>query len=348
MELAGTDPAISLPPLHAHTFTVLRSLTHEHFTSGQAIAGALGVSRATVWPAVRQLEALGLQIHKLRRQGYRLARPYDAIDAAAVARALGDAAPFYRVDAVDVCASTNTAVLGAAHMPPHPARVLVAELQTAGRGRRGRGWVSGLGTSLTFSVLRQFDGGAATLSGLSLAVGLAVARALEELGAQGVALKWPNDVLLALPGGAGHGKLGGILIELAGDALGPTRAVIGVGLNVRLPAAARETLATGAGLAAADLGDAGVMAARNRVLATVLRQLHATLEVFGRAGFAALRADWDARHAYQGRTVTLINEGRIEKSGVADGVDDAGALRVRTGRGIETIVSGELSLRPLA
>ena len=333
--------------MHAHVFTTLKHLSHAGFTSGAAIGAALGVSRATVWQAVRQLEELGVEVYKVRRQGYRLARPYDALDAAAVTRALGAAAAAYAVATVDTCASTNTAILAADELPAPAARVLATELQTAGRGRRGRGWVSGLGTSLTFSVLRNFGGGMATLSGLSLAVGLAVARALEELGAQGVRLKWPNDLLLALPAAPGpsgdHAKLGGILIELAGDALGPTRAVIGIGLNVRLPQEARAR----AGQPVADLLDAGLAVARNRVLAAILRHLHSTIDAFDRDGFAALRADWDARHAYQDREVVLLNDGKVEKTGVVAGVAADGGLRVRTARGIETVVSGEVSLRPL-
>lgn len=333
--------------MHAHAFATLKHLTHTGFTSGEAIGAALGVSRATVWQAIRQLEELGVEVQKVRRQGYRLARPHDALDAGAVTRALGDAAASYTVATVDMCESTSTAILADDEIPTPGARVLAAELQTAGRGRRGRGWVSGLGTSLTFSVLRRFDGGMATLSGLSLAVGLAVARALEELGAQGVRLKWPNDVLLALPPatdqGVGHAKLGGILIELAGDALGPTRAVIGIGLNVRLPAEARAR----AGQPVSDLLDAGLAVARNRVLAAVLRHLHWTIDVFNREGFEALRAQWDASHAYQDCEVVLLHDGRVEKTGTVIGADTGGGLRVRTARGIETVVSGELSLRPL-
>ena len=347
------QPSPATFALHAHAFPVLRHLTHENFVSGEAIAQALGLSRATVWQAIRQLEGLGMEIHKVRRQGYRLARPFDALDAAAVTRALGTATERYQVATVDACPSTNSNILPLARdIQSGVAQVLATELQTAGRGRRGRPWVSGLGTSLTFSVLRSFDGGLAALSGLSLAVGLAVAQALEELGAQGVALKWPNDVLLRRTDG--FAKLGGILIELSGDALGPTRAVIGIGLNVRLPEAARaEVAAPGSRLtdapqaqAVADLAEAGLQVARNRLLAGILRHLDAVLNTFAGEGFAAVRGAWNMRHAYQGAEVRMINEGKVEKTGVVEGVDAGGALRLVTAKGIETVVSGELSLRP--
>ena len=331
------------PALSAHAFATLRQLTHEHFVSGEAIAQSMGLSRATVWQAVRQLEALGLEIHKLRRQGYRLARPYDALDAQVIARALGAAAPGYELSIVDTCASTNSEILQLPATAPGVARLLCAELQTAGRGRRGRAWQSGLGTSLTFSVLRQFDSGLAALSGLSLAVGLAVAQALEELGARDAALKWPNDVLLKRD--TGHAKLGGILIELSGDALGPTQAVIGIGLNVRLPEAARVIPPTPGALPIADLAEAGLEVARNRLLAALLRQLQGVLDRFDREGFAALRGAWNKRHAYQGCEVLILNDGRLDRSGVVEGVDAGGTLRLITTTGIETVVSGDVSLR---
>jgi BirA family biotin operon repressor/biotin-[acetyl-CoA-carboxylase] ligase len=345
MEL--TAPPLSL---HAHAFAALKHLTHEQFVSGEAIAQRLGISRATVWQAMRQLEELGLELYKVRRQGYRLARPYDALDAQAIARALGPLASGYEVSTVNACGSTNSDILTLAALPANVSRVLATELQTAGRGRRGRAWVSGLGNALTFSVLRNFDTGLAALSGLSLAMGLAVAQALEELGAQGVKLKWPNDVLLQ--SGDAFSKLGGILIELSGDALGPTRAVIGIGLNIRLPDAAREQIGQPAAHAPAqspaDLAQASLQVSRNRLLAGILRHLHAVLATFEREGFGALRGAWNAHHAYQGSEVVMINEGRIEKSGVVEGVDANGALRLTTSKGLETVVSGELSLRPAA
>jgi BirA family biotin operon repressor/biotin-[acetyl-CoA-carboxylase] ligase len=96
----------------------------------------------------------------------------------------------------------------------------------------------------------------------------------------------------------------------------------------------------------ADLADAGLQVARNRLLAAVLRHLQATLDTFEREGFSALRGAWNARHAYQGAQVSMINEGRVEKGGTVEGVDAGGALRLRTPTGVETVVSGELSLRP--
>lgn len=324
--------------LFAAAFALLRALRASKGADTAQLQAAAGA--ANVADALGALHALGVEVIGDARQGYRLARPFDALDAAIVSQMLETAAPRYRVAIADLCASTNSDILPlAADLPPGMAQVLAAELQTAGRGRRGRSWVSGLSTSLTFSILRRFDAGLPAQAGLSLATGLAVAQALEELGARGVALKWPNDILL--PQGDAWAKLGGILIELAPEPAG-TRAVIGIGLNVRLPAQAREQVDA----AVADLADAGLQVARNRLLAAVLRQLQGVLDIFAREGFAALRGEWNKRHAYQGAAVVLLNDGRTEKSGKVTGVDAQGALLLATATGLATVVSGELSLRP--
>jgi len=342
MGLENSPPLV----LHEALFAALRQLNQGRAVPAQALAQTLG-SPSAIAPTLEELSALGVETTLDAQGNHSLLRPFDALDAQAVTRMLETAAPRYRVATVDACASTNSDILPlAADLPIGMAQVLAAELQTAGRGRRGRAWVAGLGTSLTFTILRRFEGGLGALSGLSLAVGLAVALALEELGAQGVMLKWPNDILLRQ--GAGHAKLGGILIELAGEPAGPARAVIGIGLNVRLPQSARAQVDGSGALAVADLAQAGLQVARNRLLVAVLRHMQNVLDTFAREGFTALRGAWNMRHAYQGTEVRIINEGRVEQAGVVQGVDASGALRLATPAGIVTVISGELSLRPAA
>ena len=214
--------------------------------------------------------------------------------------------------------------------------VIAAEWQTEGRGRRGRVWHATPGASLTFSLLWRFQQGAAALSGLSLAVGVAVARTLARLGVEGVGLKWPNDVMW-------HGcKLAGMLIEMQGEVTGPSAAVIGLGMNCRLPDALRDRIDQ----PVTDLAQiAGAAIDRNRLLAMLLIDLDRVLENFARAGFAPLRAEWQAQHVYQGRPVrlTLPDAGIID--GVASGVDEDGALLLETAGGVRRIHSGEVSLR---
>jgi BirA family biotin operon repressor/biotin-[acetyl-CoA-carboxylase] ligase len=174
------------------------------------------------------------------------------------------------------------------------------------------------------------------LSGLSLAAGVAVARALASVGVAEVQLKWPNDMLHA------GRKLGGILIELHGDAPGSTAAVIGIGLNLRLHPALRDGIDQAVTDVASILKQ---VPQRNRLLAAVLVESAQVLQEFAQLGFAPLRQEWTARHAYQGKVVTLSSAGGNTVTGRAAGVDEDGALLVETARGVERFVSGKLSLR---
>jgi BirA family biotin operon repressor/biotin-[acetyl-CoA-carboxylase] ligase len=322
--------------MHAETFELLRLASDASFHSGAALARELGASPAAVQLALRDLERLGVKLVRVRGRGYRVAEPYDFLDAVAVRVQLGVHARHFHLELLDACASTNTLLLQRARGGAPSGSVIVCELQSAGRGRRGNIWQSGLGGSLTFSLLWRFAQGAAGLSGLSLAAGLAVARALASLGAGEVQLKWPNDLLHA------GRKLGGILIELHGDALGPTAAVIGIGLNIRLPTTLRDAITQ----AATDVASiSGQVPQRNPLLAAMLIELVQVLEGFAQHGFAPLRQEWIARHAHQGKPVTLFSGDGKTLAGRAAGVAEDGALLVETARGVERFVSGEVSLR---
>ncbi|MGH8619378.1 MAG: biotin--[acetyl-CoA-carboxylase] ligase, partial [Burkholderiales bacterium] len=199
-------------------------------------------------------------------------------------------------------------------------------------------WVSPVGGALAFSVLWRFEQGAAWLAGLSLAVGVALVRALR---AHGVAaqLKWPNDVLVE---GA---KLAGILIELQGDASGPSTVVIGVGLNIALPAAVREAIDQ----PVTDLSLVGAaVPGRNVLLASLLGELHAVLTTFAREGFKPFAREWEGHHAHQDRRVTAaLPDGRT-LAGVARGVAADGALLIEAGGKTQRLVSGDVSVRASA
>lgn len=318
--------------------TVLRVLADGEFHSGEALARALAVSRASVWNAVGELQALGLDVYRVHGRGYRLARPFALLERAAIERALGPCAKAFTLELRDTVDSTNSVLLEQAARGAPGGAVLAAEWQTGGRGRLGRAWHAGLGEALTFSLLWRFVRGAGALAGLSLATGVAVARALESLGASELCLKWPNDVLWR---GA---KLGGILIELAGDALGPTAAVIGIGVNVRLSPATRAAI----GQPAADLEAAcgGTAPDRNAVLAAVLGELADTMARFEHEGFGPLREAWERRHAYQDRAVALRLPDGARVEGRARGVTENGALLLERAGAVHRFHSGEISLRP--
>jgi BirA family biotin operon repressor/biotin-[acetyl-CoA-carboxylase] ligase len=319
----------------ALTFRALRLLSDEEFRSGADLARSLGVSRSSVWKALQGLEEVGVTVLRLRARGYRLAAPIDWLDRAQILRQLGTHAKTYDVRVMDEVESTNTTLLEEAVAGAAGGLVLAAEFQTRGRGRRGRAWHTGLGGALTFSALWRFEQGAGFLAGLGLAVGVALVRALRSLGAEDAMLKWPNDVLVR------HQKLAGTLVEIQGDVLGPSLAVVGVGINYRLDRSTRQRIDQ----AVIDLIAAGAPRDRNHVLGQVLAQLAEVLGMFGAHGFAPLRKEWESYHVYARRPVVLRlpDGGRTE--GIVAGVGNDGALLLQTDTGLRRFHSGEVSLR---
>lgn len=304
--------------------------------SGSALAAQLGLSPGAVRKQIAALRAAGLEIDS-DRCGYRLVQALDwlgvdAVGAAlppALRRRVGSLENHWQID------STSSACLRRAATLPDCAFVF-ADWQLAGRGRRGRQWVSPPAANLQFSCLKRFAGGYASLAGLSLAVGVAVADALSDCGVADVGLKWPNDLVHA------DAKLGGILVELGGDAAGPCHAVIGIGINVRLPEAMRVALARDCIDLAGLCGAAAPT--RNALAAAVVRRLVLALDRFDAAGFAAFATAWAVRDALAGRRVRIAApQGAFD--GVAEGVDPRGALRVRGPAGVRCLDSADVSVR---
>lgn len=252
-----------------------------------------------------------------------------AIEAALVMRAR------FSIEVIERCDSTNSLLLERAQQGAPVGSVVVCEQQEAGRGRRGRAWISAPGDSLTFSLLWRFAPGVPALAGLSLAVGVALARALEDLGASDITLKWPNDIL-----GAGA-KLGGILIEtfLSG---GSHVVVIGVGLNMRRATDVIDQVDAPVGALDQVMTQ---LPSRNRVLAALLDSLAILFDEFAVSGFKPLRTAWQARNAHADKEVIILAEGMPAATGRCAGVDEEGALLLDTGSGRRRIVSGDVSLR---
>ena len=216
------------------TFPILQVLADGRFHSGEALAKQFKVTRATIWNAVQHAENLGIEIFSVRGRGYKLPFAINLLDKNAVLKAIGEQRAWFTLEVLDEVASTNTYLMQ--HKHAAHATCVAAHVQTHGKGRRGRTWVSQLGASLTFSLLWRFQCGAAALSGLSLCVGVALIRALGDFDVNSAQLKWPNDVLIE------GKKLAGILIELQGDLEGPSVAVIGVGINLNLPKNVLESI----------------------------------------------------------------------------------------------------------
>jgi BirA family biotin operon repressor/biotin-[acetyl-CoA-carboxylase] ligase len=316
------------------TFPILHLLADGQFHSGEALAQHFKVTRATIWNAVKHAESIGVEVFSVRGRGYKLPQAIELLDKNEVLKSIGEQRAWFNLQILDEVKSTNTYLMQ--HKNSAHASCVAAHVQTNGKGRRGRTWVSQLGASLTFSLLWRFQCGAAALSGLSLAVGVALIRALNSLGVNDAQLKWPNDVLVD------GNKLAGILIELQGDLEGPSAAVIGVGFNLNLPKKVLDSIDQ----PAIDLASVKEID-QNILLGTLLKHLADVLSGFEANGFIGLRDEWLRYHAYQNKPVRMLLPNGTAVQGVVQGVADDGILLVETALGLQRFSAGEISLRGL-
>ncbi len=319
--------------MNPRAWQLLHLLRDGNFHSGEVLARALGVSRATVFNDLFSASESGVRLQRIRGRGYRLPGGWQPLDGSEIARLMGGDASRFAIEIAQQMPSSNTELLRRAESKS--GAVLAVELQTAGRGRLGRPWHSGLNNALTFSLLWRFDWGLNALSGLSLAVGVAIMRALDRFDAKGAGLKWPNDIVTA------HGKLGGVLVEAQGDMYGPSIVVIGIGINCSLhpgidglidqPAAALDQICE-------------KPPGRNELLAVLLCELAKVLDEFARNGFAALRGCWEEFHVHRDSRVFLRMPDGTRVSGIARGVNAGGELLLETGQGMRQYHVGEVGL----
>jgi BirA family transcriptional regulator, biotin operon repressor / biotin---[acetyl-CoA-carboxylase] ligase len=314
------------------TLALLRLLADGQFHSGEVLAQRVGVSRASISLALQGVEQYGLTLYSVRGRGYCLINPPQWLEAAQVRAYLEAEAADFNIEILDTALSSNTLLLDRAAQGAANGSVLAVEWQSGGRGRLGRAWYSGLGNALTFSLLWRFECGLSGLSGLSLATGVALMRALQTLGISGAQLKWPNDVL-----GAG-GKIAGILIEAQGDMLGPSAVVIGIGINLSLPQQIMQRIDQ----PVSDLSQlSDKLPPRNLLLATILRELAGVLREFSVEGFAGLRKEWQSYHLFQNQSVQLLLPDGKYIQGIVRGVNQDGALLVE----VKSAESGQPELR---
>ncbi|MCQ4348414.1 bifunctional biotin--[acetyl-CoA-carboxylase] ligase/biotin operon repressor BirA [Pseudomonas stutzeri] len=308
---------------------LLRLLADGRFHSGEELGAKLGVSRSAVWKQLQQLQLdNGLTVQRVRGKGYRLERPLSLLCGELLARRLEQ----WHVMVEECVESTNASamrLLGTVE-PPY---LVLAEAQSAGRGRRGRQWVSPYGVNLYFSLVVRIERSATQLQALSLVVGLVVLRVLRKLGVQDVALKWPNDLLV------GSRKVAGILLELNGDPADICHVVIGIGINVNmLEVAGIDQPWT------SMLRETGSLVDRSQLAAVLGEELGQALALHREHGFAAFHQDWESNHLWQGREVRLTS-GVHEVVGTVLGVTIDGALRLLRDGGEQVYSGGELSLR---
>ncbi len=311
-------------------------LADGQFHSGDELGEALGVSRAAVWKQIQKLQEKGLEIFSVKGKGYKLHSPLELLDSELIRSKMTSEALalLHEVEVLGVVSSTNDVAMRKASDGVASGYVCLAEQQTAGRGRRGREWVSPFGANIYLSMVWNFFGGAAALEGLSLATGVSVASAIRSLGCDAVRLKWPNDLLI------GNEKLGGILLEMTGDPSGHCQVVLGLGINMQIPDKDGKQITQ----AYTQLADHGLNVSRNQLAATVISSILLMLNEFSVSGFDLYQPHWEAFDAYRDKRV-CIHAGDQKAWGIARGVDKTGGLRLETSKGVEIFKGGELSLR---
>lgn len=308
--------------------TLLKLLKDGRFHSGQALGAALGVSRSAVWKQLQHLESdLNLSIHKVRGRGYQLAAPLELLEQEQLDSSPWPVLIHHSLD------STNAEALRAIDSGAAAPFVVTAERQTAGRGRRGRKWVSPFAENIYYSLVLRMDGGMRQLEGLSLVVGLAVLSALRAVGLSDAGLKWPNDVLV------GNKKIAGILLELVGDPADVCHVVLGIGINVNMRLASEVDQAW-----TSVFLESGRLVNRNTLISRLNDSLLMYLKRHAAEGFAAIQAEWEQNHLWQGREVSLI-AGVHQVDGTVMGIDQQGALRMSVNGEVKVYSGGELSLR---
>lgn len=321
----------------AELLALVDALASGTWVSGAQLAAAAGISRAALSKRVQKLATeWQLDVESSSGRGYRLRKPLQRLAAETVGALLPtlwrDA---LKVEVVPRIASTNSVLLErpAADDP----QVLLAEMQTAGRGRRGRNWVSPFAANLCLSLAWSFPAWPPQLTTLPLAVGVACVRALRARGAASVQLKWPNDLY------ANGAKLGGILVEQRGEATGTCRVIIGVGLNVAMVDAQARGV-TQPWTTLESVMTAAALPERNALAAALAAALANACQLFSASGFASFASDFNAFDLTRGRPVTVL-EADARWQGSARGVDADGALRVATPEGIRLVRAADVSLR---
>ncbi len=310
--------------------------------SSSEIATRLGISRSAVSAKLKSLTAFGLGISSVRGGGYRLENRVELLCADTILGTLARPAQALvsHLDILDEIDSTNLYLMRKAGMQVPGGYVCLAEFQHAGRGRQGHRWIAPYASNICLSLLWRFTTGTASLTGLSLAIGVALARALNEMGVSEIGLKWPNDVMWR-----GH-KLAGILIDTGGQATGACHAVIGIGLNLSLP----QYLLPRIDQAVTSLTDMVATQSvtpvpeRNTLLAVILRELHGALLKFSSHGFAPFRAEWESCHAWHNQQARVLLSDGSSVAGIARGVNESGALILETAQGMQIFHAGEISL----
>jgi BirA family transcriptional regulator, biotin operon repressor / biotin---[acetyl-CoA-carboxylase] ligase len=319
---------------HAYLLSII---SDGNVHSGQELADQLGISRAAIWKSIKYLQSLGLKIDAIRGKGYCLDREIDLLSSQQIKKMMTSSIKKHcrEIEILFNTESTNSYLWNCLNTEQIYGKVVLAEYQSKGRGRRGNQWVSPVASGIYLSIGWRLEIATGTLGLLSLCIGVAVARALCAINLSKVGLKWPNDIIVD------NKKLGGILLEMRGEASGPVDIVIGIGINYELPESARLNIDQ-------DVTDicsnTTQRLSRNKITAIILSNVIEILVELESSANSTLIDEWRKFDCYVNKKARLLI-GDKEIEGVLKGVDNQGALLMSVNGKIETYMSGEVSLR---
>ncbi len=328
---------------------LITELAKGGFVSGQMLGDTLGVSRAAITKHVRQLEEMGLDIFSVQGKGYKLAKPLNLLSQPAILSLLSQQKVVIALDVYQVIDSTNSQLMKELSVANdeglEQGKVCISEYQSAGRGRRGRQWISPFGSHLYLSMYWRIDQGIASAMGLSVVTALAVSDAIKKMFAIDVQLKWPNDVYLK------GKKLAGILIDLEGQISGTSHSVIGIGLNLNMPDKSAELITQAwTDLQSHVLNNTSINSIevrgidRNALCAQLIVCLLNRLQTHQIGGLKSMLDDWHTQDMYLNKSVKIMT-GNNSTLGICRGINAQGALLLEVNKVTKTIYSGEVSLR---
>ncbi|WP_409311473.1 bifunctional biotin--[acetyl-CoA-carboxylase] ligase/biotin operon repressor BirA [Pectobacterium sp. B1J-3] len=308
---------------------LIQILSDGEFYSGELLGEMMGMSRAAINKHIQTIRDWGIDVFTVTGKGYCLPTPMQLLDEKKILSML----PEGGVTVLPVVDSTNQYILERLNTLS-PGEACIAEYQQAGRGRRGRQWISPFGANLYLSLYWRLEQGPAAAVGVSLVIGIVMAEVLHRLGAEGVRVKWPNDLYLK------DRKLAGILVELTGKTGDSAHLVIGAGVNLRMREPADNVINQGW----INLQEAGVDIDRNTLAASLILELRSALAIFEQNGLAPFISKWETLDNYFNRPVKLIIGDR-EIHGIDRGIDRQGALLLESDGEVIPYIGGEISLR---
>jgi BirA family biotin operon repressor/biotin-[acetyl-CoA-carboxylase] ligase len=320
---------------------LIKALASGEFVSGQEIGKQLGISRTAISTHVKALVNMGLDIFSVTGKGYKLAQPLHLLNKRQILLFMSERIMTTNnqltpeIEVHSLIDSTNDYLMRRLPNQLTQGQVCLAEYQSAGRGRRGRQWVSPFGSQIYLSMYWHLEQGLSAAMGLSLLSALAVSDAIFAVSGVQVELKWPNDIYIE------GVKLAGILIDLEGQALEPSHSVIGIGLNLNMPAQAAEKIDQ----RWTDLqSHSETEIDRNALSAQLISCLHTRLQQHQNEGLVTMLDEWHAHDVYLNKRVKILTGERVTK-GICRGINNQGALLLEINGQVKPIYGGEVSLR---